>query len=326
MKEFDYSVAIRTLGKAGQVYNNLIESLLAQTIPPKGIFVYIAEGYAKPSQVADEIYSYCPKGMVAQRSLPFDEITSEYILFCDDDVFLPQDAVQKLFTAMEEYGASCVAPSVFPNEKMPLLNKLVAGALYGTFPSFFSRYAFKIRKSSYYSYSCFPKKVMLTQSFAGPCFLLKKSAYQAVNFKEERWLDSFVYANGEDQMLAYKLFVAGFVLLVHYDTGVVHNDARTSHVDGRRERDYNNRVIRYIIWYRSIYQLQDSFWGKLSAMVSFYSYWLWLLFLALISWLLRRNTSKVKDSFLSLRQAKAIVNSEEFKSIPTWQKISKKRS
>lgn len=45
---FSYSVAIRTLGKAGDMFSRLIYSLKSQTIPPSGIYVYIAEGYELP--------------------------------------------------------------------------------------------------------------------------------------------------------------------------------------------------------------------------------------------------------------------------------------
>lgn len=84
----EYSVAIRTLGKAGSMFQALIQSLKAQSVPPRKIIVYIAEGYELPGRVADEEYIYCHKGMAHQRSLDYSEIDSEYILLCDDDIFL----------------------------------------------------------------------------------------------------------------------------------------------------------------------------------------------------------------------------------------------
>ena len=91
-----YSVAIRTLGKAGQMFERMIKSLKAQTVPPEGIFVYIAEGYELPERVADERYIYCAKGMVHQRALTFNEITTEYILLCDDDIEFKEDMPKTL--------------------------------------------------------------------------------------------------------------------------------------------------------------------------------------------------------------------------------------
>ena len=76
---FNYSVAIRTLGKSGIAYETLINCLKAQTIQPQKIVVYLAEGYIPPRQVADEQIVYCSKGMAHQRAMKFDEIDTEYI-------------------------------------------------------------------------------------------------------------------------------------------------------------------------------------------------------------------------------------------------------
>ena len=82
----EYSVAIRTLGTAGEKYQRLLESLERQTVPPKQIVVYIAEGYPLPEEtIGKEQYVYVRKGMVAQRALRYDEIDTEYILFLDDE-------------------------------------------------------------------------------------------------------------------------------------------------------------------------------------------------------------------------------------------------
>ena len=93
----NYTVAIRTLGKAGGRYQTLLDSLARQTIPPAKILVYIAEGYAIPREtIGREQYIYVKKGMVAQRALRYDEVETEYILFLDDDVYLPDHAVESL--------------------------------------------------------------------------------------------------------------------------------------------------------------------------------------------------------------------------------------
>ena len=46
----EYTVVIRTLGKAGEKYQQMLNSLLAQTIVPKEIIVYLAEGYTIPKE------------------------------------------------------------------------------------------------------------------------------------------------------------------------------------------------------------------------------------------------------------------------------------
>lgn len=60
--KFEYSVAIRTLGTGGEKYRKEIESLHSQTIKPKNIFVFIAEGYKRPDfQIGIEKYNICSK-------------------------------------------------------------------------------------------------------------------------------------------------------------------------------------------------------------------------------------------------------------------------
>lgn len=61
----EYTAVIRTLGTAGEKYQKLLDSLMKQTIRPKAIVVYIAEGYAKPKEtVGVEQYVWVKKGMV----------------------------------------------------------------------------------------------------------------------------------------------------------------------------------------------------------------------------------------------------------------------
>jgi hypothetical protein len=82
-----YTAVIRTLGTAGEKYQKLLNSLIAQTIKPKDIIVYIADGYPIPKEtVGVERYVYVKKGMVAQRALPYKEVETEYMLCLDDDL------------------------------------------------------------------------------------------------------------------------------------------------------------------------------------------------------------------------------------------------
>ena len=89
---------------------------MSQTIPPKEIIVYIAEGYPFPKETCGKgKYVYVPKGMVAQRALRYDEVHTNYLLMLDDDVYLPGDAVERLFSEMFENGGDVISPDVFHN-------------------------------------------------------------------------------------------------------------------------------------------------------------------------------------------------------------------
>ncbi len=319
MKKYPaYSVAIRTLGKAGQMFERMIKSLKAQAVPPERIFVYIAEGYELPERVADEIYISCAKGMVHQRALPFDDITTEFILLCDDDIEFKEDAVMKLFNALEEHGGDCVSPNLFPNHMMSLKDKITHAVLYGEFPCIIrNKYAFRIRRNGYYTYSSRPREVMVSQSSAGACLLMKKRAFLDIRFWEETWMDSFRYPIGEDQMLAYKLYRTGHKLLVHFDAGVTHLDAGSGHTSDPEKTDLDEKCLRYLIWYRSIYQPSKGL-EKLRASVSFYSRWALLLTLSLIS-AIKGHSFRFTNCFYSLKKARAFIASEEFSSIPKWE-------
>lgn len=92
-----YSIAIRTLGTAGDKFVREIDSILSQTVLPDAIFAYIPNGYSIPEFSGSENITWIrsPKGMVSQRSLPFNEITTPYILFLDDDIEMSPDTVEK---------------------------------------------------------------------------------------------------------------------------------------------------------------------------------------------------------------------------------------
>ena len=54
-----YTAVIRTLGTAGDKYQQLLNSLASQTVKPEEIIVYIAEGYPLPKEtIGIERYVY----------------------------------------------------------------------------------------------------------------------------------------------------------------------------------------------------------------------------------------------------------------------------
>ena len=86
-QKFEYSVAIRTLGTAGDMYRKELESLHNQTVKPRHIFVFLAEGYKRPDfQVGMEEYVPVHKGLVHQRAASLQGVDTEYLLILDDDI------------------------------------------------------------------------------------------------------------------------------------------------------------------------------------------------------------------------------------------------
>lgn len=117
----EYIVVIRTLGTAGDKYQQLLDSLNKQTIQPSKILVYIAEGYSIPKEtIGKEQYIYVKKGMVAQRALPYDEVDTEYILFLDDDLSFPENTVERMMELLQQEHADVISPDIFPNSSRSL--------------------------------------------------------------------------------------------------------------------------------------------------------------------------------------------------------------
>lgn len=319
-QQMEYSVAIRTLGKSGIAYETLIHCLKRQTIAPKKIVVYLAEGYAPPRRVADEVIVFCRKGMAHQRALTYDEINTEYILLCDDDVYFAEDSVEKMLRALISEDADCISANVFPNHNMRLRQKTLKGIFYGELPSLRKRFAFRIRKSSNYSYCNNPRDVMESQSCAGPCILVKKSVNNKLDYQDELWLDHFPYTSGQDQIFAYKLYRYGYKLCIHYTAGVIHLDSKTGHIKDEIQADFNKRKIKYLEWYRSIYEPAEGI-QKCLAVIAYYTYWLWLFGISLINFILGRNRYKIKNSIRALTEARIHIKSDEFSSIPKWRVV-----
>lgn len=318
----DYSVAIRTLGKAGEKYQVLLNSLLNQTIKPQDIYVYIAEGYSLPKEtIGIEKYVYVKKGMVSQRALKYDEIRSEYILFLDDDVYLPPNAVERMLNALRYMDANVISPDVFPNAQRPLFSKLQMALSGRMLPrKDDKKWAYKVMWNSGYSYNNAPSQdIYMSETNAGPCFLCLKSDFIKVNFEEELWLEACPYALGEDQVLFYKMHCLGFKQLTLFNSGIIHLDAATTlqSLDKEMNMIYSDFRFKTIFWHRFIYLPEKKIFCRiLSAISLIYSF----VFAFLVSILkLKFNVLKIKLS--AIRDAVSFINSPEYKMLPL---ISKK--
>lgn len=252
VRSMKYSAVIRTLGTAGEKYQRELDSLLAQTTPPEEILVYIAEGYPLPKETCGkERYVCVKKGMVAQRALPYDEVKTEWILFLDDDVYLPPTAVETLFEAVEEYGADVVSLDVFPNSERPLKNELlmtVSGRMRARRCD--RKWGYKVMPTGGYSYNKMPGRgALLSQTNAGACFLCRKQDFLTIRFEDELWLDKNNYAIGDDQVMFYKMYLAGLKVMTHYGSGIVHLDSGNN----LGNKDKEKRLVAADYYYRRVF-------------------------------------------------------------------------
>ncbi|MBQ3613455.1 MAG: glycosyltransferase [Bacteroidales bacterium] len=257
-KCFEYSAVIRTLGRAGDKYKSLLDSLNNQSVKPKEIIVYIAEGYPLPKEtIGKEKYVYVKKGMVAQRALQYEEVSTDYILFLDDDLLLQDSSVESMYTLLKKNNADVISPDIFPNAKRNKLSELmmtISGRMRARRND--GLWGYKVMRTTGYSYNSSPDKdVYWSQTNAGACFLCKKEDFIKIHFEEELWLDNVSYPIGEDQAMYYKMYRRGLKLLTWYNHNIQHLDAGMNMLkDKQLKLVFSDFRFKVIFWHRFIYK------------------------------------------------------------------------
>ena len=253
----EYTAIIRTLGTAGEKYLTLLKSLECQTIKPQKIIVYIANGYSLPKEtIGKEQYVYVDKGMMAQRALRYDEVGTDYMLLLDDDLFLPNDTVERMFSLMIENNADVISPDIFPNATRPLVNELMMTLSARMRARYIADdWGYKVMLNSGYSYAKYPTtEVLWSQTNAGACFLCRKHDLLQLKLEDELWLDAVPYALGDDQVIYYKMHLNGLKILTWYTHEVVHLDGGQNYTkDKEKALIYSDFRFKVIFWYRFIY-------------------------------------------------------------------------
>ena len=275
MTRRDYCVAIRTLGRAGEKYQRELSSLCRQTLQPRKILVYIAEGYPLPAETCGrEEYVYVPKGMVRQRALQYGEIDTEWILLLDDDMELQPDSVERLFDALEQHRGDLIGADVFPNSQRPWKTELMM-TLTGRMRARRddgSGWANRVMPTGGFSYLRNPKQtVYRSETNSGNCLLIRKEDFLNIHFEDELWLDDMPYAMGDDQVMTYKLHLAGLRQLTHFDSGIRHLDAGSALdlPDRDSRRLYCDARYKRIFVSRFLLAPESSLWRRLKIRVAF---------------------------------------------------------
>ena len=314
-----YSIAIRTLATNVEVLKLELESIARQTKQPDKVVIYIAEGYEKPCvSVGKEEYVYEEQGMVAERAVEYGEIDSEVVLMLDDDVELAPDSAERMLKALEEHDADCVAADTFKNQEMTFRQKLRAFISNGVYVRDDDGWAFKQNRDGGFSFNGHPRtSFCLTETFAGPCWMVKKSVLKSVHLEDELWLDKLGFSYGDDAVESYKLFVNGFKCGVLYDSGVKNLDAKTSSgVYHKTERKFYTRSYgMFATWWRMIYTSRDKQW--LSALLFGLKAW-WQLNLHFLLGIVKLNVKIPLNYIKGIKDAWAFVHSDDFKAIPPY--------
>lgn len=253
--KFEYSVAIRTVGKAGDKYIKELESLHRQTVKPKHIYVHLAEGFDRPqTQVGMEEYIVTPKGLVHQRACSADGVDTEFLLILDDDIYFPDDGVERLYDELRQHRADCIAPDTFPSQNLSWKGQMIAYWANGVTSRDNDGVAIKITPNGAFSFNKSPEQraVYPTESFPGTACLVKTEIFRSICYADEYWVDEFPPGTFfEDQLMSYKLHKNGFRCLLAYDTGILHLDAGTNKVAEKSfEKLMYRAMAQYVIWHR----------------------------------------------------------------------------
>lgn len=318
-----YSIALRTLGTAGEKFRHELESIREQTVQPERVLVYIAEGYPRPQfAVGREEYVWVKKGMMAQRILRYDEIESDCILMLDDDVLMEPDSVERMLQAMEENNADAVGADVFKTHEMGFGMKAYAAITNLVFPHWSRKWAFKVHRNGSFSYNDHPSKSFYwSQSCGGPIQLWKKKVWNNLHIEDELWLESLGFPYGEDLVETFKLYSNGGRLGVMYDAGVTNLDAKSSSAGFRKSSEYNYTRTKalFMIWYRCLYRNgKDTVVSRLAAAIAFGFKSLWLIPVMFGAALIKWDGRFISSYFKGLIDGYKAVHTQEFRLIPKY--------
>ena len=318
-----YSIAIRTLGTSGDKFRKELKSICAQTVQPERVVIYIAEGYERPKFTpGKEEYVWVPKGMMSQRVLPYDEITSDCILMLDDDVMLAPDSAEKMLRAMVEYNADCVGADAFQNHRMPLKTKIYAALTNLVFPHRSRKWAFRIRRNGSFSYNARPKSDFYwSQSCGGPAMLWRKDALLKIHLEDELWLDKLGFAYGDDQLETYKLHANSGRLGVLYDAGITNLDAQSSSSAFRKSAEYIYTRTKALLmtWWRMCYKTgKDTPYSRALAAIAFGFKSLWLFLVMCVAALVKGDGHYLTSFCKGLKDGRKEVHSPDFQNLPPY--------
>ena len=328
MNKIDYSVVIRTTGKAHEKYQSMLSSIDALNIKPVEVIVVLPEGNELPKeQLGYEKYYFSPKGMVIQRMKGIECCKTKYALICDDDVAFENDFVEKLYEPLAFGIASFSAAPLYSFLPPKGLNSMLCTIMGSAVPTVFhrkDRYV-SILKTSGYSYNRHldvQKKYYETQSIAWTCFFADVAAFKSLELEKECWLDAHGYSSLDDQTMFYKAWLMGYKTVVVSNAHYEHLDGKTSTRNNKSAVLYSMTFNRVVFWHRFIYSMQKTILSKVESRIAFVYRMQWACLWDYISVLRRKMTVEdYKISCDGYKEGWKYIMSKEYKSLPDIKKI-----
>ncbi len=318
-----YSVAIRTLGTAGEKYIKLLKSIDAQTIKPEKVIVVLPEGYSDPEPILGyEEFVHSPKGMIIQRLFALNYIDSEYVLFSDDDIEFESCFIEKVLDSIINFNYDCASG--------PLLELFPPNTLKYTFASVLGGACRMVRNKEdmytrilstggwSYNYNIDIKhhKFYNAESLPWACFIVKTKAMKAIQFQDEMWFEKNGYSAFEDRGMFYKLLLNGYKTCVVSDAKYIHNDAKTSNSGNNYKMTFCGTFNHYVFWHRYLYSQSSSIRKKLWLKICINYYIIMGNLNSFVNYCLGRcDKETFRMHCLGFREAKKYIKSSEYNNL-----------
>lgn len=314
----DYSVVIRTMGKAGEKYQKLLDSIQRLDPQPREIIVVLPEGYELPKeQIGSESFYFCPKGMVTQRLFGIEKCKTQYALITDDDISFDSDFVSKLYEPLRDGKYAISAGPLIEFFPQHGVQAIISALLGSAIPTIFhkDRYNTVLRTTGYSynrSINVQEHQIYETQSAPWTCFFINVDEFRKIRFEDELWLDLHGYAAHDDTCMFYKAWITNHKAVVVSDASYQHLNAKTS-VQGIRLKTIEAEAFNtYVFWYRFFYEQDKGVMRLLDSICLGYYQLARDIYLCLDIIRKRAPIQSLKVRNEAKKQAKQFVKSEDY--------------
>ena len=260
MEKLDYSVVIRTTGKAGEKYARLLASIEALEPRPREVVVVLPEGYdLPPERLGWETFHFCPKGMVTQRLYGIQVCKTPYALICDDDIAFGPDFVRQLSRPVLDGGYGISAGpllELFPPRGLQSIFWALGAAAVPSLRSD-AAYTTMLRTTGYIynrSIDLEHTRIYEAQSYCWACFFADMEKLRSIHMEDELWLDKLGYSAHDDTVMYYKAWLRGVKTAIVSTAAYQHLDGKTSTRGRPVQVKKAMGFTRYVLWHRFFYE------------------------------------------------------------------------
>lgn len=251
-----YSICIRSLGRGGEKYEKLLQSIKRLNIVPKEVIIAIPHGYSQPPvNLGYERFVYCDKGMLMQRIFSYECADTEFVLLLDDDISFEADLVEKLYQSLLVHDADL---------SFPILSELLPQGRFKTFINAVTLSALPVKQKEYvkvlpsggYSYRTVSdlEIEMESESAPGACIFARRQSLLEINLREDFWVEYPKYALRDDTIMFYKVILNHGKVIGRTDVKIDHLDNAEGDNSRKATSIYALGYSQVNFWYRYIYK------------------------------------------------------------------------